>query len=369
MDSSIETASKKPLSPKPVFIISHVPPASQRSFKYQFAPIFRTRVYGAYNRKERSLGELCRRFLRLYRGEKSCLISLDACTRLLAVERRRLYDIINILESFSAVARKAKNLYEWRGLESIGQFIYHLEVLPRVSNQFLPNVVQQNQDSESSISEVSFKLSLPATVKTKRKKSLGRLCLEFMGLFIRRQPVVSLEQAAEMLSLSRDSEKIKTKVRRLYDIANVLQTLRLIEKTLLPTRKPAFKWLGSQGFYAHFEAERAAARCDLKEERTQKVFIALQEPLQETPTAVERINGPKYFKPKVLQLNSFSPATHGKRMQPELNCDETIEIFNKYQGAFTKLKGIPKVSRKVEEKILAKSIRSQVDSQIINIVY
>eukprot|EP00826_Nyctotherus_ovalis_P008535 TRINITY_DN12213_c0_g1_i1.p1 TRINITY_DN12213_c0_g1~~TRINITY_DN12213_c0_g1_i1.p1 ORF type:complete len:191 (+),score=31.50 TRINITY_DN12213_c0_g1_i1:512-1084(+) len=190
-----------------------------------------------------------------------------------------------------------------------------------------------------------------------------------MSLFIRNQPVVSLEQAAEMLSLSRDSEKIKTKVRRLYDIANVLQTLHLIEKTLLPTRKPAFKWLGYQGFYAHFEAERAAAECDLKGEQTQKVFIALQGPLQETSTAVEKINRPKYFKPKVLQLNSFSLTTHGKRMQPELGCDEIIEIFNKYQGAFTKPKSIPKVNRKVEEKILTKRIRSQVDSQIINIVY
>ncbi len=84
---------------------------------------------GSYNRKEKSLGQLCKKFLNLYGAESSCLISLDACTQRLGVERRRLYDIINILESFSAVARKAKNVYEWRGLASIGRYICGTEVL------------------------------------------------------------------------------------------------------------------------------------------------------------------------------------------------------------------------------------------------
>ncbi len=42
-----------------------------------------------------------------------------------------------------------------------------------------------------------------------------------------------------------DAGKMKTKVRRLYDIANILQSLHLLEKTqLADSRKPAFRWLG-----------------------------------------------------------------------------------------------------------------------------
>lgn len=72
-----------------------------------------------YNRKEKSLGELCKRFLYLYGGQGQDLLYLDQCTKELAVERRRIYDIINILESFNVIRRKAKNAYQWRGIDII----------------------------------------------------------------------------------------------------------------------------------------------------------------------------------------------------------------------------------------------------------
>jgi transcription factor E2F7/8 len=72
-----------------------------------------------YNRKEKSLGELCRRFLSIYGKEEKDLLLLDQCTRELGVERRRIYDIINILESFCVIRRQAKNSYLWRGIDRI----------------------------------------------------------------------------------------------------------------------------------------------------------------------------------------------------------------------------------------------------------
>lgn len=62
--------------------------------------------------------------------------------------------------------------------------------------------------------------------------------------------VISLDEAAKLLlgdgqnpSYMRNANAVK--VRRLYDIANVLSSLNLIEKThQSETRKPAFRWLG-----------------------------------------------------------------------------------------------------------------------------
>lgn len=75
------------------------------------------------NRKEKNLGELCRRFVMLYSDNRTPEVSLDGATSRLGVERRRIYDIVNILESFEVVSRRAKNTYSWHGLHKIGETI------------------------------------------------------------------------------------------------------------------------------------------------------------------------------------------------------------------------------------------------------
>jgi transcription factor E2F7/8 len=88
------------------------------------------------------------------------------------------------------------------------------------------------------------------TTKYKKVKSLGHFCQQFIVLFVSWKRVISLEEAARSIS---DGEKIdektlKTKIRRLYDIANVLQSIGLITKTQMSkNRKPAFQWVGLQG--------------------------------------------------------------------------------------------------------------------------
>jgi hypothetical protein len=71
--------------------------------------------------------------------------------------------------------------------------------------------------------------------------------------------VITLEQAARnFATVKLEESKIKTKVRRLYDIANVLSSLKLIQKTHLDvTRKPAFKWVGEEGFLEFVSEMRA----------------------------------------------------------------------------------------------------------------
>jgi transcription factor E2F7/8 len=78
--------------------------------------------------------------------------------------------------------------------------------------------------------------------KYKKDKSLGILCQQFIELFISWKRVISLEEAARSISNHDiEEQKLKTKIRRLYDIANVLQSIGLITKTSYPqSKKPAF---------------------------------------------------------------------------------------------------------------------------------
>lgn len=64
--------------------------------------------------------------------------------------------------------------------------------------------------------------------------------------------MISLEEAARQITdyEALDEKTLKTKIRRLYDIANVLQSIGLIQKTHMSTnRKPAFGWVGIEGVY------------------------------------------------------------------------------------------------------------------------
>lgn len=110
---------------------------------------------------------------------------------------------------------------------------------------------------------------------------MGILCQQFIGLFVTWRHVISLEEAARQISLreegvigadelmdiqinqeleNEEAQKLKTKIRRLYDIANVLQSIGLIEKTNQTyNKKPAFLWIGIHGVHSFVK--------ELKDER------------------------------------------------------------------------------------------------------
>jgi len=59
--------------------------------------------------------------------------------------------------------------------------------------------------------------------------------------------IMSLEEAAELLSLDKGEKRLKTKVRRLYDIANIFRSMGMISKVRTRNSKPAYRWEGIQG--------------------------------------------------------------------------------------------------------------------------
>jgi hypothetical protein len=59
-------------------------------------------------RREKSLSALCRRFVEEF-GNESKAISLDEAADKLCSSRRRIYDIVNIMESIRYMSRVCKN--------------------------------------------------------------------------------------------------------------------------------------------------------------------------------------------------------------------------------------------------------------------
>jgi E2F/DP family winged-helix DNA-binding domain len=236
------------------------------------------------------------RFVEIYGHADQDDICLDHAAHELGVERRRIYDIVNVLESVGVVSRKAKNKYTWNGIDvlnaklaelkaaavaavsaathdappgasayGLSSPLHPLEVDKNAKNildnvEGLPVLPPLRHSAASSVPEEDTVRR--ERVGSRKEKSLGILCQRFVQMFLQAgDAVVGLDDAAAKLRCTavalgdpgdsfdaldgpESAKSIKAKNRRLYDIANILSSLNLIEKVQTHTRKPAFRWTG-----------------------------------------------------------------------------------------------------------------------------
>jgi len=239
------------------------------------------------SRKQKSLGLLCEKFISRFPeavpdGEK-CEIPLDDLAKQMCTERRRIYDIVNVLEAVQMMTKIGKNLYQWHGsthrlmtLAWLRQLALKLSLLERYNEAkqhcedaenygFLSPCSTNNSPAGSRglLSPFSPTYSStgtspasstggPSPSPIERKTSLGVACQKFLMLFlIAPEPnaKINLEFAAKVIHGPYLPDAVmKTRIRRLYDIANILQSLHLIQKVQITeshgARKPAFEYIG-----------------------------------------------------------------------------------------------------------------------------
>ncbi|RMZ53684.1 hypothetical protein APUTEX25_003218 [Auxenochlorella protothecoides] len=198
-----------------------------------------------YSRKAKSLSLLCENFISRF-GIPGTVISLDGSARSLGVERRRIYDIVNVLESVKVVEKVQKNQYAWHGLERLATSLAELRAQAEAE---LAEVGAGGDDSLTGLDE-------------RKEKSMTRLSQRFVQMFmLSKTKSLGLDEAARaLLGGSEDAGHFKTKVRRLYDIANILSALHLIEKAHVGEKgRPGFQWLGPEaGAQPQLTEEQAA---------------------------------------------------------------------------------------------------------------
>ncbi|KAF7659077.1 hypothetical protein LDENG_00003540 [Lucifuga dentata] len=72
-------------------------------------------------RSEKSLGLLAKRFLCLLQEAQSGILNLKEASMILDVrQKRRIYDITNVLEGIGVLVKISKNIVQWKGIQAIG---------------------------------------------------------------------------------------------------------------------------------------------------------------------------------------------------------------------------------------------------------
>uniref|UniRef100_A0A0K0CT71 E2F_TDP domain-containing protein n=1 Tax=Angiostrongylus cantonensis TaxID=6313 RepID=A0A0K0CT71_ANGCA len=231
------------------------------------------------SRKEKSLGLLCQRFLVAMNEETRASISrevhLETVARKMNVEKRRIYDIVNVMEALDAMSKTNKSYYKWHGLEGLPKLMADLQ--KEAIEEHLPERVLRVEQAMCSFTELSpgsRKLGVKEIVGECRRKcipikrsrvdvrdrqgrnSLAQLCRRFLMVLLsnpKNTRRVSLDVASTVLIKDPETEGFeppsRSRCRRLYDIANVLVALGLIKKVhyLFGTKKiPLFVYCGPE---------------------------------------------------------------------------------------------------------------------------
>ncbi|KAG6401696.1 hypothetical protein SASPL_138560 [Salvia splendens] len=192
----------------------------------------------------------------------------------------------------------------------------------------------------------------------RKEKSLGLLTQNFVKLFLcTDMDMISLDEAAKLLlgDGKHTSITTRTKVRRLYDIANVLSSMKFIEKTHHPeTRKPAFRWLG--------KPDNTTADSMIQSDYKKRIFGT---DLTNATTKRLRMDEDRF---KILKAHNQVQVKHEKQ-----NEDERITVGKSYQfGPFAPA-NVPEVGDShdgkgnvaVDWESLASSYRPQYHNQAL----
>ena len=250
---------------------------------------------------------LAENFIRHYEKlpvDGSTSIIVDEAAVQLGVERRRIYDVVNILEAIGLVSKKHKNTYAWLGThpDHLTQVFGRLQssaitAYPDDAQKFLLTESSckenQKQENSSGVETRPGHHAFPSIQKSRENKSLAKLSQEFLQIFLVGHEVLSLPEASDKIQGTTTLEELiamgmmnhqsklmassgatnggsstakpqssfeilmeqrerkaaaarglKTKIRRLYDIANVFLSVGLLHKVESgdSSRRPNFAW-------------------------------------------------------------------------------------------------------------------------------
>eukprot|EP00873_Tetraselmis_striata_P013019 jgi/Tetstr1/433283/TSEL_022571.t1 len=167
---------------------------------------------------------LCEKFQAVFGRAGAEEIQLNEAAVRLNVARRRLYDIINVLEAVEIISRTGKLTYQWRGMEHLPRLLERLVEEETAGTPAVRARKGHNQGSKNAGDQTDKPLTF----------SLWMLSRHFVRLLLSSAEPIPLADVSSMLvgeDAPRRAQTMVTVERRLYDIGSILSSIGLIKKT------------------------------------------------------------------------------------------------------------------------------------------
>ncbi|DAZ98815.1 TPA: hypothetical protein N0F65_000971, partial [Lagenidium giganteum] len=225
-------------------------------------------------RGENSLAVLCHKFCELYRDHRDA-INIDVASKNLGIQRRRMYEILNIVQSVGLVSRIRSSLYRWEGYSKM------TVTLHRLKEEGMRRKRKAAQDTGSHSPEQQRNSHVAGGSPSNRRKAVATilgerfvqifLCNEFpqpivlediMGVFASCVGGALTNQTCKLQCVCISNHCFRWMIenhsyflacaRRLYDIANVFCSMGLVKKTWSVSmdhgrKKRLYEWIGPTG--------------------------------------------------------------------------------------------------------------------------
>lgn len=158
-------------------------------------------------RRKDGFSDFITRFLKHYEGKNDQVIQINQLSNESGVEKRRLYDLMNVLVACGVCVKSSAHSYQWKGLGSL------FGLLEKISVDIEVRALNEDLDQLFVIRD---------------SPAIGTLVVNFLGIFIY-FGISSLNIRDIALIMTTDEEKSKPILRRLYLVAFLLERIGILK--------------------------------------------------------------------------------------------------------------------------------------------
>ncbi|KAH0791367.1 hypothetical protein GPJ56_004722 [Histomonas meleagridis] len=158
-------------------------------------------------KKKNGFSEFIINFLKQYENKIDFIIQINQLSIDSGVEKRRLYDLLNVLVACGICIKAGPHAYQWKGLSTLSN------LLPSISRDIEIKALTEDLDKLFYLPE---------------SPAIGTLAINFLGIFVY-FGTQSLNIRDIAVFLSPDEEKSKPILRRLYLVAFLLERIGILK--------------------------------------------------------------------------------------------------------------------------------------------